>query len=663
MTYCKKCGATLQPGMKFCTKCGQPIDLQPQAPTQPQEVSKPQRPQPLKAMAPQQPMKPQPMRPQAPGMPPKPMQPQRPVMPQAPQSPQAPQTPQASKGMFTNAVRSVANAMTGGALNRQIAEEQRRAVNQQATESQSEIRDARNAQQQAEQAQIAAEREAERSRDRRSMEAVDGVDVVRGRTIWNIQPGEIARKISERELDEIEKLKGIIVQEGCTAIIFANGELVSTLSAGAYLFYKSVEEEQAAIKNAVEKAEKDMAEAEKRERDRKRQAEPTFRQLGIVGEVGRGFNWLGRIIFGEKKGEQKEKAKKRQLDYARILARITQAPILSVYIVSNRFFTLTFGGAMNENGELAFQPYTIPMGIHDVQIGVSLQMSISDIHTFATNYLTDHNSVTTRELQQLLNGTVETLLRQELRNQNYKSAGLTAETVNVLKEKIRQTINQQVFGIECTQVLNITDSNQDFERFHQVERQLYNTEKELDFMHRTGEFRNRMEVEANSQQISSAQNAEDLRHALQGINKDQLLTMMSWRNSSRCSKVRSASARLRPRKRSSKPWKTSARTVLSSKRKWKCSKMSLHTRRFLVRKSRKSCASKASRTSTQPVLKQNGHSMIPAPTTTGNVKIWNAAVTGASKTKSVNASGCRKKRNTTETSTERRRRMITTSSR
>ena len=179
--------------------------------------------------------------------------------PQAPQAPQGPQAPQASKGMFTNAVRSVANAMTGGALNRQIAEEQRRAVNQQANESQSEIREARNAQQQAEQAQIAAEREAERARDRRSMEAVDGVDVVRGRTIWNIQPGEIARKISERELDEIEKLKGIIVQDGCTAIIFANGELVSTLSAGAYLFYKSVEEEQAAIKNACEEASNDSA--------------------------------------------------------------------------------------------------------------------------------------------------------------------------------------------------------------------------------------------------------------------------------------------------------------------------------------------------------------------------------------------------------------------
>ena len=499
MTYCKKCGATLQPGMKFCTKCGQPVSLQPQAP--------------------QKPHAPQPVRPQAPVMPQRPMQPQRPVIPQAPTT----QSPQPSKGMFTNAVRSVANAMTGGALNRQIAEEQRQALNQQAAEGRAEIREARNAQQQAEQAQMAAEREAERSRDRRSMEAVDGVDVVRGRTIWNIQPGEIARKISERELDEIEKLKGIIVQEGCTAIIFANGELVSTLSAGAYLFYKSLEEEQAAIKAAVEKAEKDMAEAEKRERDRKRLAQPTFRELGIVGEVGRGFSWLGRIIFGEKKGEQKEKAKKRQLNYARILARITQAPILSVYIVSNRFITLTFGGAIKEDGNLAFRPYTIPMGMHDVQIGVSLQMSVHDIHTFATNYLADRNSVTTRELQQMLNGTVETLLRQELRNQNYEQGGLTVDMVNALKEHIRQTINQQVYGIECTQVLNITDNNKDFERFRQVVRQLYNTEKELDYMHRTGEFRNRMEVEANAQQIASAKNAEELRHALQNLNMDQLL--------------------------------------------------------------------------------------------------------------------------------------------
>ena len=69
----------LQSGMKFCTKCGQPVDLQSQAPKQP--------------MSPKQPMVPQPVRPQVP------------IMPQA----HTPQSPQASKGIFTNAVRSVAN--------------------------------------------------------------------------------------------------------------------------------------------------------------------------------------------------------------------------------------------------------------------------------------------------------------------------------------------------------------------------------------------------------------------------------------------------------------------------------------------------------------------------------------------------------------------------
>ena len=85
MVYCKKCGAMLQSGMKFCIKCGQPVDLQSQAPKQP--------------------MVPQPVRPQVPIMPQRPMQPQRPVMPQA----HTPQSPQASKGIFANAVRSVAN--------------------------------------------------------------------------------------------------------------------------------------------------------------------------------------------------------------------------------------------------------------------------------------------------------------------------------------------------------------------------------------------------------------------------------------------------------------------------------------------------------------------------------------------------------------------------
>ena len=433
------------------------------------------------------------------------------------------QTQSSDKGWFTDGVRAVANAVTGGALNRDIQREHQQAVRQQAQADQSVIDEAHQGLQAAERAQLNAEREAEQARTRRNQEAIDGVDVVRGRAIWSIQPGQIARKISERELEEIEKLKGIIVQEGCTAIIFANGELVSTLSAGAYLFYKSVEEEQAALKAAVEKAEKELAEQERRARDLRRQTAPTFRQLGIVGEIGRGFNWLGRIIFGEKKNETKDLQQKRKMDYARLLARLTQAPVMSVYLVSDRYVTLTFGGHVNEEGGIDFTPYKIPTHILDVEIGVSLQLKVSDIHAFAANYLADRNSARVSMFHTLLNSSIENLLRQSLRNSDYEQTGLTPDTVNLLKLQIQQFIGQHLQGIECVQVLQITDSNADFERFRSIERELFNTEKELEYLQRTGEFRNRLESETNSQQIQSAQNAEQLRYALQQINKDQLL--------------------------------------------------------------------------------------------------------------------------------------------
>lgn len=433
------------------------------------------------------------------------------------------QTQSNDKGWFTDGVRAVANAVTGGALNRDIAREQQQAVRQQERADQGIIEEAQQGLQAAERAQLNAEREAEQARNRRNQEAIDGVDVVRGRAIWSIQPGQIARKISERELEEIEKLKGVIVQEGCQAIIFANGELVATLSAGAYQFFKSVEEEKAAIKAEIEKAEKELDEKERKAREQRRQQEPTFRELGVVGEIGRAGRWLGRLIFGEKKDEKKEKIERRKLDYARILSQATQSPILSVYIVSERHITLTFASSTESDGHLAFMPYKIPTKIVDVNIGVSLQLRINDIHQFATNYLADKNIATTMQFEQMLAPSIENTLRQMLRNLDYEASGLPEPVLNNLKIRIQQTINEQLFGIQCERVLQITDSSADFERFRAVERELYCSEQELGFLQRTGEFRNRLAQETNKQTIDKATSEEELRYALQQLNRDQLL--------------------------------------------------------------------------------------------------------------------------------------------
>ena len=502
MIKCSKCGSELKEGQKFCMKCGTPATA-----NSPVAVKR----QPIEAAVCANcgnPLKPG----------------QKFCMKCGTPVASAPkQTQSNDKGWFTDGVRAVANAVTGGALNRDIAREQQQAVRQQERADQGIIEEAQQGLQAAERAQLNAEREAEQARNRRNQEAIDGVDVVRGRAIWSIQPGQIARKISERELEEIEKLKGVIVQEGCQAIIFANGELVATLSAGAYQFFKSVEEEKAAIKAAIEKAEKELDEKERKAREQQRQQEPTFRDLGIVGEIGRAGRWVGRLIFGEKKDEKKEKIERRKLDYARILSQATQSPILSVYIVSERHITLTFAGSMESDGHLAFMPYTIPTKIVDVNVGVSLQLRINDIHQFATNYLADKNIATTMQFEQMLAPSIENTLRQMLRNLDYQTSGLPEPVQNNLKIRILQTINEQLFGIQCERVLQITDSSADFERFRAVERELYCSEQELGFLQRTGEFRNRLAIETNKQEIDKATNEEALRYALQQLNRDQLL--------------------------------------------------------------------------------------------------------------------------------------------
>lgn len=501
MSKCLKCGSELKEGQKFCMKCGTPVSTNPQQPAAKQMTA---------AVCSKcgNPLKPG----------------QKFCMKCGTPVASAPkQTQSNDKGWFTDGVRAVANAVTGGALNRDIAREQQQAVRQQERADQGIIEEAQQGLQAAERAQLNAEREAEQARNRRNQEAIDGVDVVRGRAIWSIQPGQIARKISERELEEIEKLKGVIVQEGCQAIIFANGELVATLSAGAYQFFKSVEEEKAAIKAAIEKAEKELDEKERKAREQRRQQEPTFRELGVVGEIGRAGRWVGRLIFGEKKDEKRAKIERRKLDYARILSQATQSPILSVYIVSERHITLTFAGSTESDGHLAFMPYKIPTKIVDVNIGVSLQLRINDIHQFATNYLADKNIATTMQFEQMLAPSIENTLRQMLRNLDYEASGLPEPVLNNLKIRIQQTINEQLFGIQCERVLQITDSSADFERFRAVERELYCSEQELGFLQRTGEFRNRLAQETNKQTIDKATSEEELRYALQQLNRDQLL--------------------------------------------------------------------------------------------------------------------------------------------
>ena len=356
--------------------------------------------------------------------------------------------------------------------------------------------------------------------------------VVRNKVTWGIQPGQIARRITERELDSIDGIKGFIISEGCSAMIFVNGSLVDIFEAGAYSIPQKNEQY---LKNEFDRLLDEMTkqDKEKREKEKREEKPKTFvEQGGVAGLIGRGIRHVGEFFFGatperkkQEKNKEAERMKRLKSEVEKALQKKNPTPVLSVILVSNRFIRLTFGGTASEYG-IDYQPYKIPIKMFDVNVGVSLTVKVTDIRPFVTNYLTDRNSFTTCDLFNLLTMRIEDELKMCLRNENYETTGLTNFQIENTKRRILSLLNDQILkdaGLECIRIEQITDHNEDFERFRSVERELYFSEKEIDYLQRTGEIRNKLEQETNRQKINSCHNEEDLLRAMQEIDKERLL--------------------------------------------------------------------------------------------------------------------------------------------
>ena len=332
--------------------------------------------------------------------------------------------------------------------------------------------------------------------------------IVKGRAIWNVQKGEIAHLIKETELINTDGLKGVIVQEGCTAIVFMNGIITSIMQAGIYSF--PTKEPTPAIRPVVP--------SEPKVEDKPNDFTGFANGASAIGRGIRNF------LFGKKKDENPEQHVKRVERTKEKISKLPDFKTCRIYIVSNRLFNLFFDLQVDEEGNYDFAPFVIATKTVDAKIAISLQMQVTNMNEFVDNYLTDQQSVSTVLFQQQLRTCIKSTLAQLLRNLDYQQDGLPEPIVNNLKNRIKSACNEQLYGIEVTKVLDITDESEDFNRFRSAERDLFVNEKELDYLTRSNEFRNRLEQEKNKQEANQAANAESLRQTLQSINKDKLLS-------------------------------------------------------------------------------------------------------------------------------------------
>lgn len=312
--------------------------------------------------------------------------------------------------------------------------------------------------------------------------------VAKGRIYWNVQPGQVARVIDEAEFESYNKIQGVIVPDGTTAYIRANGKIVASISGGTYDFMNP-EDAFSPIVSAIRKS---------------------WRM--IVG------------LFSRKKEVGVEPTEEEVYMHQQkvILENAKKGASFAVIILLDKAFPLMIG-AKHENLD-AYKDF-VPMKIRtrylEMQVGVNAYFKISDPERFMVHYLTDKHLLSSALLADEMTDTIRVALQDALYDVELSFNRIPKELHSMLKDRINAVAAESFFGVAIVRIVEISAESEALKRFAQLSQELYIEEKELDYLHRTNDFKNRLADEINAQSIHEATTDLEIIRQLNAINRNR----------------------------------------------------------------------------------------------------------------------------------------------
>ena len=333
------------------------------------------------------------------------------------------------------------------------------------------------------------------SQEEKKPQVAEDMGTAKGRIYWNIQPGQIARVITEQEFDSYNKVQGIIISEGTTAYIRANGHTIASISGGTYDFIANAGQPAAELKESV------------------RQGWSVLTSL---------FKSRSRKAAEAAAGPTPEEVYKQQQQA--ILENAKRGVAFSVVIVLDKAFPLYVGAKQaNLDDYATFVPMKIQTRYLEMAVGVNAYFKITEPEGFITHYLTDRQLANNALVVDEIADTVRVTLQEVLGDQELKENRIPKELHGVIKERLNEVAAEAFFGLSIVRIVEISAENKDLERMAALSRELYLSEQELDYLRRTNDFKNRLADVTNSQRLHEATSEAELRRQLEAINRDSLL--------------------------------------------------------------------------------------------------------------------------------------------
>lgn len=294
-----------------------------------------------------------------------------------------------------------------------------------------------------------------------------------GYVFWNVLPGQVALKIDEADLVTYEGAKGIVVQDGTTALFFVEGAFSAELSNGRYEFRKLLAKGGESATPAGKK-------------DRK----------GVLRRIVQSISEL----FTGSSGERIKK---------RLLAG--SAHSLTIILVRQADFPLVFEvkGARTA-------------GIRS-DVGLELLCRITDATAFYRNCLLDRKFVGLEHLAGLLAPSVEEAVNAVLSGATPDRIEADALLRDAVAARLRDSIAQAFPYFAVTRLARLNAAREELEAIRGLREELYVSELELGELTRRNAFLNSLGSERNQQLLREARSEADLQRAMAEIDEDRLL--------------------------------------------------------------------------------------------------------------------------------------------
>lgn len=315
------------------------------------------------------------------------------------------------------------------------------------------------------------------------------ISSVKGRIYWNIRPGQIARIINESEFDSYDNPKGIIINEGTTAYIRANGHTIASISGGSYDFTGPAA------------------------------------STGILAGIRQSWNIILNMFRKKKdnvKDTEEEQLYRKQQDI--ILENAKRGAAFSIIILLDKSFPLVLGSEKEKADDPGnFVPMEVRTRYMNLSLGFNAYFRITEHENFITHYLTGKQRLGNADIASEICKPVKNLLEDYLYEMELEGGRIPNSLYPALKERINESAADIFFGLSLVRIVEISSSDTDLERFRDLSREMYLSEKELDYLERTNEFKNRLFEAMGNQRIHEAASELDIDRKLEEINKDRLL--------------------------------------------------------------------------------------------------------------------------------------------